>query len=260
MKSLRTSTLSVIFFFLLTSVVAALPVTFSGSSSSSVNLSNFEWGVTLDVPVIGDVTVGQWSSLSAALNPALETQSFTIEEGEYKEIEFFTLTSDGAGWGSYDIHANLAFDNQSISTGVAGEGTWGGVTWNIPYFWDPWNGTSYFSGGITGGDVDWDSNTIDYWLPESWILDYSTNTFLADLFNPFDLSDNYQLIDNNMIGIFFENGLDMSFSDTLTVHAYILNFGEIDEEPAPIPEPSTILLLGSGLLGLFWYGRKRKKS
>jgi len=31
------------------------------------------------------------------------------------------------------------------------------------------------------------------------------------------------------------------------------------DENLPVPEPSTILLLGSGLAGLAWYGRKRKK-
>jgi len=34
----------------------------------------------------------------------------------------------------------------------------------------------------------------------------------------------------------------------------------VEGDIAPVPEPSTILLLSSGLLGLGWYGRKRKKA
>ena len=254
----RISILFALFIFLVSPPVMGASVTFTGSGSSTVSLSNFHWGYTVDVPVIGGVTVGQWSSLSATLNPGLATQSFTVGDGKYKEIEFFTLQSAGAGWGTYDIYASLGFDNQSISTGVAGDGSWGAVNWHIPYFWDPWNGTYFFDGGITGGKLDWDSNSIDYFLPESWVLDFDTGSILGvptDYFDLVDLSDNYQLIDNNMIGVFFEDGLDMGVSDTLTVHAYIVNFGE--REPSPVAEPGTIALLSLGLLGLGVTARRR---
>jgi hypothetical protein len=34
----------------------------------------------------------------------------------------------------------------------------------------------------------------------------------------------------------------------------------VNEVPSPIPEPSTILLLGSGLVGLVRYGKRKRKN
>lgn len=57
----------------------------------------------------------------------------------------------------------------------------------------------------------------------------------------------------------FDEQLNLRFHDYGgTNQHWIVNAIEISG-PAPVPEPSALLLLGSGFVGLFWYGRKRSK-
>ena len=57
----------------------------------------------------------------------------------------------------------------------------------------------------------------------------------------------------------FGNAYSAYVSDH-SVHLENYAFLIINDDVAPVPEPSTIILLGSGLLGLGLYGRKRNKA
>lgn len=46
----------------------------------------------------------------------------------------------------------------------------------------------------------------------------------------------------------------------LNTFSFLMDGEEIPSGPAPVPEPSTFLLLGCGLAGLGLYARKRKQA
>lgn len=67
------------------------------------------------------------------------------------------------------------------------------------------------------------------------------------------LPDFFTLSDGNVVKINFQDGIAIAYGNsTTTVDAYVTNQGG-----AAVPEPSTLMLLGSGLLGLVMVGRKK---
>jgi hypothetical protein len=186
--------------FGLTALAGATPITFDLAGSNGGSL------VSIQESVAG-------ADLTANLADNLNSQIFTLSDGQTQTVDFFMLTASGLGYGNYSISATLGFD---MPAGIGSAGSGSGCFFT-------------FYGLFSGGTLNWNPNT---------------------------LPDYFTLADGNRFKVDFEDGVTCGIGNSTMVHAYITNLGG---GSAPVPEPATLLLLGSGLIGLFSFGRRRMK-
>jgi len=225
--------------------------------SASVITHEFNNGDSLSSWTVDRAAPSSFSIIEDELVMSIDGDNFPDSRGPYYDTKGMSLDIGNSNYLSIDMYVDSAWSGSERYGGM-----WGiGRNASDPTSASGWPILEFQGPGSNGPDAG-----FNVWDNTGW-QGKSTN-FTFDAFNTLELmvtgSGVEYYLNSNLL--YTDASGDNSYLSGVILNAknegssFDVRYDNLKYGSAPVPEPSTFLLLSGGLIGLGWYGRKRKKA
>ncbi len=280
LKQSLVTTLSFLTLLIFSSTTFALSTV---TTSSSLNWQGLSFIVDgYDVSTSIEWAEHEYSNLGAYANDDAAVSDFNsdgarvIDHGPWRTLDLSAATDNATG----NVSTTASYLSTQVSASADGVATIDAAanadlhrTGDFMLFYAPGGEEEYYADEENYGGYGYHLNlTIPYTMlidsfgDNNWSfslieLTLSKTTYVDSVGTTVEYG--YDSISNLSSSGLLSISADLKLDEFYSLNAHIYSAVEATENtpaPAPVPEPSTILLLGSGLLGFGWYRRKQKKA